>query len=154
MNRDRLIKVLFVTFIVTLTIAIIGVTYSYFALQIEGSGKDIVVDTGDLRLKYTDNTPLTLSNSVPGDSVTKTITVENIGGKDVKYSLYWDNLLNEILRNELTLKMECKSYTGYGTSSQAESGTCNNIEKAVPLAYDRIDSNIKTNISIDPGITQ
>ena len=145
---------LFVTFIVTLTIAIIGVTYSYFALQIEGSGKDIVVDTGDLRLKYTDNTPLTLSNSVPGDSVTKTITVENISGKDVKYSLYWDNLLNEMLRNELTLNMECKSYTGYGTSSQAESGTCDNIEKTVPLAYDRIDSNIKTNISIDPGITQ
>lgn len=153
MNRDRVIKVLFVTFIVTLSIAIIGFTYSYFALQIEGSGKNIVVDTGDLRLKYTDNTALALSNAVPGDSVTKTITVANIGGKDVKYSLYWDNLLNEILRNELTLKMECKSYTNYGETTQAESGTCDDIEKAVPLAYDRIDSNIKTNISIGKGIT-
>ena len=153
MNNKKTKDYFFVGTVIFLCLVLIGVSYAYFKLQIEGTGKDIVMDTGDLRLRYTDGAEITLNNAFPGDTVTKKVTVENIGTKDVKYSLYWDNLLNEILRNELTLKMECKSYKNYGESIQEESGLCDDIEKVVPLAYDRIDSNIKTNISIGAGIT-
>lgn len=40
--------------IILLLLAIVGVSYAYFRLQIEGFGKDVVMDTGDLRLRYTD----------------------------------------------------------------------------------------------------
>lgn len=39
------------------------------------------ISIGDLRLKYTDNMNLTMENALPGDSITKTFTVENIGTK-------------------------------------------------------------------------
>ena len=136
-----------------LLIVLIGATYAYFRLQIEGSGKDIVLDTGDLRLRYTDGSIITLNNAMPGDTVTKTVTVENIGTRNVTYNLYWSDLINTIERYELHASLECKSYTGYGTSSQAEDGTCETINRAVPISDVSSSSLIKNNLPISVGVT-
>lgn len=47
------------------------------------------MSTGDLRLEYKDETELKLENAVPGDTISKVITVKNIGTKNATYSLYW-----------------------------------------------------------------
>ena len=149
MKRNNIIKILLVSFITLILLSIFSYTYAFFSLQIEGTGKDIVMSTGDLRLEYKDETKLKFENAVPGDTISKVITVKNIGTKNVSYSLYWGNLINTIDNYELHVTLDCKSYTNYGEETQTESGTCENIYRAVPISDTVTTGNIKGNISID-----
>ncbi len=146
-------KIILIALIITLTLSIIGVAYAYFGLEVEGTGKDIVMDTGDLRLEYMDDTELSLVGATPGDSISKTITVKNVGTRNVAYTLYWGDLINTIENFELHITMECKSYKNYGTDTQEESGTCDRIYRAVPMSDTITSGTIKNNISIDVGVT-
>ena len=151
MNNKK--KIILIALITTLLLAIIGVAYAYFGLEVEGTGKDIVMDTGDLRLEYMDDTELSLVGATPGDSISKTITVKNVGTRKVAYTLYWGDLINTIENFELHITMECKSYINYGTDTQEESGTCDRIYRAVPISDTVTSGTIKNNISIDVGVT-
>ena len=153
MKQDNTIKIFLISLITLVLLSIFGFTYAYFSLEIEGTPKDIVMTTGDLRLEYKDETKLSLADAVPGDSISKVITVKNVGTKNATYSLYWGNLINTIENYELHVTLNCKSYTNYGETTQTESGTCDNIYRAVPISSTLTTSNIKGNISIDPNIT-
>ena len=153
MKRNNITKIILVSAITLILLSIFSYTYAFFSLQIEGTGKDIVMSTGDLRLEYKDETELKFENAVPGDTISKVITVKNIGTKNVSYSLYWGNLINTIDNYELHVTLDCKSYTNYGEETQTESGTCENIYRAVPISDTVTTGNIKGNISIDPNIT-
>ena len=146
-------KIILIALIITLTLGIIGVAYAYFGLEVEGTGKDIVMDTGDLRLEYMDDTELSLVGATPGDSISKKITVKNVGTRKVAYTLYWGDLINTIENFELHITMECKSYKNYGTDTQEEIGTCDRIYRAVPMSDTITSGTIKSNISIDVGVT-
>ena len=154
MKSDKIIKITVISAIIFLFLSILGLTYAYFSLEIEGTPKDIVMTTGDLRLEYKDETELKLDGAFPGDSVSKVVTVKNVGTVSVVYSLYWGDLINTIENFELHVTLDCKSYINYGESNQTESGTCDNIYRAVPISNTTTTGNIKGNISIEPGITQ
>ena len=153
MKQDNIIKIFLISLITLVLLSIFGFTYAYFSLEIEGTPKDIVMTTGDLRLEYKDETELSLADAVPGDSISKVITVKNVGTKNATYSLYWGNLINTIENYELHVTLNCKSYTNYGETTQTESGTCDNIYRAVPISDTVTTGTIKGNISIDPQIT-
>ena len=153
MNNKYITKILLVTFIITLALAVIGMSYAYFELKIKQSQELTILDTGDLRLRYTDNMDLTLNDALPGDSIVKTLTVENIGDKKVSYNIVWSNLINTINDYDLQLDMKCKSYKNYNTSSQIESGNCDSFYKAVPYTETSISKDIRRNNEIDTGIT-
>ena len=153
MKRDNIIKILLIFFSILVLLSILGYAYAYFSLRIEGTPKDVIVSTGDLRLEYKDETELKLDGAFPGDSVKKVVTVKNVGTKNVTYSLYWGDLINTIGNYELHVTLDCKSYTNYGETTQAESGTCDNIYRAVPMSDTVTTGTIKGNISIDPKIT-
>ena len=153
MKSDKIIKITVVLSIMFLLLSILALTYAYFSLEIEGNPKDIVMSTGDLRLEYKDETELKLDGAIPGDSISKVITVKNVGTKNVAYSLYWGDLINTIENYELHVTLNCKSYTNYGEETQTESGTCENIYRAVPISDTITTGNIKGSISIDPNIT-
>ena len=153
MKSDKIIKITVVSSITFLLLSILALTYAYFSLEIEGNPKDIVMSTGDLRLEYKDETELKLDGAFPGESISKTITVKNVGTKNVAYSLYWGDLINTIENYELHVTLNCKSYTNYGEDTQTESGTCDSIYRAVPISDTITTGNIKGNISIDPNIT-
>ena len=154
MKNIRTFKILLISLLTMLVLSIIGLTYAYFSLEIEGTGKDISMTAGDLRLIYKDETDLKLTDAVPGDEVSKVITVTNAGTRSAKYSLYWGDLINTIENFELHATLDCKSYTNYGETTQTENGTCDKIYRAVPISNTTTTGNIKGNISIDPGITQ
>ena len=46
---------------------------------------------------------LTLNDALPGDSIAKTLTVENIGDKKVSYNIVWNDLINTINNYDLHL---------------------------------------------------
>ena len=87
MKKEYIMKTILVIFVITLSLAVIGFSYAYFSTEITGEGKYVTLDTANLKLKYTDNTVLSLNNTLPGDSITKTFTVENIGTKKVSYNM-------------------------------------------------------------------
>ena len=151
--KSNITKLSIITIISLFTLAVIGLSYAYFSTEIIGEGKYVTLDTANLKLKYTDNTVLSLDNAIPGDFVTKTFTVENIGTKKVSYNIVWNNLINTINNYDLQLDMKCKSYKDYNTSSKVESGECSSFYKAVPYTETSISKDIKRNNEIDIGIT-
>ena len=157
MKNINAIKITLISLLTMVVLSIIGLTYAYFSLEIEGTGKDISMTAGDLRLIYKDETDLKLTDAVPGDEVSKVITVTNAGTRSAKYSLYWGDLINTIENFELHATLDCKSYTNYGETTQTESGSCDSIYRAVPIINPAVGSgmnkNIKSNISIEPNIT-
>ena len=138
---------------IVLLLGVIGISYAYFTMNIVQNQKLTVLNSGDLKLRYTDNTELSLENALPGDSIVKTFTVENIGSKKVSYNIIWNNLINTINNYDLQLDMKCKSYKDYNTSSKTESGECKSFYKAVPYTETSISKDIKRNNEIDTGIT-
>ena len=152
MNNKR-VNVLVLLIIFTSLLGVIGFTYSYFSLEVDGSSKDIIMNTGDLRLKYEDNNILSLENALPGDYITKTMVITNIGNKKTSYNLVWKDLINEINYFDLHLDVKCKSYKNYGESNQEEYGECKSFYKAVPYSEIKIDKVIKRDIEIEVGIT-
>lgn len=153
MNNKYITKILLVTFIITFALTVTGMSYAYFELNIKQTQELTILNTGDLRLRYTDNMDLTLNDAMPGDSIVKTFTVENIGDKKVSYNIVWKDLINTIDNYDLHLDMKCKSYKNYGTNSQVESGSCDSFYKAAPYAETSISKDIKRNNEIDTGIT-
>lgn len=152
--KNRVVKTMIIVLSITLLFGVISFSYAYFSLEIEGSSKDIVLATGDLRLKYTDISTLSLENALPGDSITKTLTVENIGTKDTSYNIVWRDLINQINYYDLHLDMKCKSYKNYGKDTQEEYGECKSFYKAVPYTETKINKDIKRDIEIEVGVTQ
>ncbi|UKI57439.1 MAG: CalY family protein [Clostridium sp.] len=129
-----------------LVLAILGVSYAWFAAIITGNdtAKNNKVVTGDLELTYTDTNEISLDNVIPGDSFTKEVSVKNTGTLDAKYNLVWQELTNGITNDELVIEATCKRLNSSGT----EEGTCESIsQKAVS------SNKIKSNISIEPGVT-
>ena len=153
MKNKRIVKIIFIVMMIALLLGVIGISYAYFTMNIVQNQKLTVLNSGDLKLRYTDNTELSLENALPGDSIVKTFTVENIGSKKVSYNIIWNNLINTINNYDLQLDMKCKSYKDYNTSSKTESGKCSSFYKAVPYTETSISKDIKRNNEIDTGIT-
>ena len=135
-----------IVLILVLVLAILGVSYAWFAAIITGNdtAKNNKVVTGDLELTYIDTNEISLDNAIPGDSFTKEVSVKNTGTLDAKYNLVWQSLTNTITNDELVIEATCKRLNSSGT----EEGTCESIsQKAVS------SNKIKINIAIEPGIT-
>ncbi len=138
-------KTIFIMFLTIIFISSVGLSYSYFSNTIgQKDVKDQVVQTGTLELTYTDSPQIIMNNIKPGNTLTKNITVKNTGTLDTAYNLVWQELTNEITRNEMIISAACERLN---SNNQVE-GTCEGIdEKAINLKI------IKRNISIESGIT-
>ena len=139
-------KILFGTFIALLLLLTTGLSYAYFSTSVSGNddAKDVVVETGTLKLVYTDSPEIVAEHIKPGWTTTKIVTVKNTGTLDTAYNLVWQELTNEITNNELVISASCERLN----SSNVVDGTCESITES------SVGSNkIKKNISIESGIT-
>ena len=149
--KNNITKLSIITIISLFMLAVIGFSYAYFSTEVKGEGKNIVLETGDLKLRYTDDSSMSLNDALPGDSIVRTFKVENIGSKKVSYNILWNNLINTINNYDLHLDMKCKSYN---SNTLEESGTCDSFYKAVPYSEASTSKSIKKDIEIDTNITQ
>ena len=149
--KNRVIKILIILFSITSVLGVIGFSYAYFSTEVKGEGKNIVLETGNLKLRYTDDSSMSLNDALPGDSIVRTFKVENIGSKKVSYNILWNNLINTINNYDLQIDMKCKSYN---SNTLEESGTCDSFYKAVPYSETSTSKSIKKDIEIDTNITQ
>lgn len=84
----------------------LGISYAWFSTIIEGNenAKKQYVQTGDLKLTYTDTDTLSIDNAFPGDTYEKIVSVKNTGTANANYSLVWQELTNNIINNELVIE--------------------------------------------------
>ena len=143
--KDNDKKMLFGIGIVFLFLATVGFSYAYFSNAIANKDvKDQVVETGTLKLIYTDGPQIIMNNIKPGDTVTKTVYVANTGTLDAVYNLIWQELTNEITNDEMLIKGTC---TRMNSTTEAEEGTCEGVDNT-PIT----SNNIKRIINIEPNI--
>ena len=140
-------KKIYIMLVVSILLTVIGVSLAYFSLNIIGNdtAKYNTITTGNLSLTYNDTSELSFDNALPGDSITKTITVKNTGTEEVSYNLVWQELTNTITNNELVIEGTCKNLN----SSNTEDGKCSAISKKAVK-----EGNVTSNITIKPGYTQ
>ena len=106
--------------IVIVLLLLLGLTYGFYLTRINGnsSDKSVTVSLANLELTYSDGNGLVESNNmIPGESITKTFTVENTGNKKViNYLIYLEDVINTFEdKNDLKVTLTCTS----------NSGTCN-----------------------------
>ena len=137
-------KILYGMFLIFTFILVTGLTYAFFSQTITGNdiAETINVTTTELKLNFTDGKYIELKEAMPGDSITKTFSVENTGTEIGYYKINWQEFNNKINDDELQVEFTCKSYKG-----STESGTCSNLTREA--AYNR---DLKSNIEIASGI--
>ena len=105
MNNKKKI-VLLSTILFTILIAVLYVSYAYFAATVSGNetAKKTVLSTKVLKVEYSDGTETLTTNQdgyfIPGSTITKTFTVKNTGNAKVNFSINLTDVTNEFTRTE------------------------------------------------------
>ena len=76
MKNKLITNIIVLMLTITSILGIIGFSYAYFNTDVSGEGKYITLDTAELKLRYTDDVTMSLTNAIPGDKIEKTFTVE------------------------------------------------------------------------------
>ena len=73
-----------------------GVSYAYFSAKIKENNKtETVLKSNELNLIFNGVKEISAPSMIPGDSFTKTFTVENTSNRAVDYNIYLQNITNE-----------------------------------------------------------
>ena len=106
MKKKKLLIPVIASIITVLILS--GVSYAFYSARIKENNKtETVIKTNELTIKYTGTQEINVDNIVPGDSMTKTFTVENTSNVPVTYNIYLENITNEFNEDLVyTLKEE------------------------------------------------
>ena len=142
-------KKTFIISILIVFITIIGVSYAFFSSNVIGTGKDNIVSAGSLSLHFEDGDEMTISDAYPGDKIEKIFTITNTGTLTTSYTMWWKDLTNTYINDELVMSLECNSYKILD-GEKTKFGSCENLEETVIGTESKVP--IKSNIQIEDGI--
>ena len=132
--------------VASLLVVVLSVTLAYFTAQIIGKGKDVTINSADLKIIFTDSDgSISGTNIEPGKwNVTKTFTIENKSNETYKYNIVIQDLINTFVT---------KGYLQYKITST--NGGYNMTEfKDVPKSSAPKDTILAYSVSIPVGVTQ
>ena len=79
-----------------MVLGILGYTFAYFSASVKENNKtETIIKTNELKLVFTGVKEITAENMIPGDSFTKTFTVENPSNVATTYNIYMEDITNE-----------------------------------------------------------
>ncbi len=132
--------------VASLLVVVLSVTLAYFTAQIIGKGKNVTINSADLKIIFTDSDgSISGTNIEPGKwNVTKTFTIENKSNETYKYNIVIQDLVNTFVT---------EGYLQYKITST--NGGYNMTEfKDVPKSEIATDTILAYSASIDVGVTQ
>ena len=132
--------------VASLLVVVLSVTLAYFTAQIIGKGKNVTINSADLKIIFTDSDgSISGSNIEPGKwNVTKTFTIENKSNETYKYNIVIQDLVNTFVT---------EGYLQYKITST--NGGYNMTEfKDVPKSSAPKDTILAYSVSIPVGLTQ
>ena len=132
--------------VASLLVVVLSVTLAYFTAQIIGKGKNVTINSADLKIIFTDSDgSISGTNIEPGKwNVTKTFTIENKSNETYKYNIVIQNLVNTFVT---------EGYLQYKITST--NGGYNMAEfKDIPKSSIATDTILAYSVSIPAGVTQ
>ena len=132
--------------VASLLVVVLSVSLAWFTAQIIGKGKNVTINSADLKIIFTDSDgSISGTNIEPGKwNVTKTFTIENKSNETYKYNIVIQNLVNTFVTN---------GYLQYKITST--NGGYNMTEfKDVPKSETATDTILAYSVSIPVGVTQ
>ena len=132
--------------VASLLVVVLSVTLAYFTAQIIGKGKNVTINSADLKIIFTDSDgSISGTNIEPGKwNVTKTFTIENKSNETYKYNIVIQDLVNTFVTN---------GYLQYKITST--NGGYNMTEfQDVPKSETATDTTLAYSASVDVGVTQ
>ena len=132
--------------VASLLVVVLSVTLAYFTAQIIGKGKDVTINSADLKIIFTDSDgSISGSNIEPGKwNVTKTFTIENKSNETYKYNIVIQDLVNTFVT---------EGYLQYKITSTNEGYNMTEF-KDVPKSETAKDTILAYSVSIPVGVTQ
>ena len=132
--------------VASLLVVVLSVTLAYFTAQIIGKGKDVTINSADLKIIFTDSDgSISGTNIEPGKwNVTKTFTIENKSNETYKYNIVIQNLINTFVTN---------GYLQYKITS-TNGGYNMTVFKDVPKSETATDTILAYSVSIPEAVTQ
>ena len=132
--------------ILSLLVVVLSVSLAYFTAQIIGKGKNVTINSADLKIIFTDSDgSISGSNIEPGKwDVTKTFTIENKSNETYKYNIIIQDLVNTFVTT---------GYLQYKITS-ADGGYNMTEFKEVPKSETATDTILAYSVSIPVGVTQ
>ena len=110
-NEKKVIIEIVISFI--LLLLFIGVAYSYYVFTATQNSNEIGVSAGRIAIEYKDcieenqEDCADISASLkPGEYITKTFSIENIGTGTLEYDLNFSSILNTFLNDDLIYTLE------------------------------------------------
>ena len=132
--------------IVSLLVVVLSVSLAYFTAQIIGKGKNVTINSADLKIIFTDSDgSISGTNIEPGKwNVTKTFTIENKSNETYKYNIVIQDLVNTFVTNGYLQYKITSTNNGYNMTEF----------KDVPKSETATDTILAYSASIDVGVTQ
>ena len=138
MNKRKTL-IIGLSFAIFVVFAMVGLTYAFFTASVGGNreASSTIVETAELKLVFNGTEIIQMEEALPGQSVTKTFTVENKGNTEIEYIIDITDVINEFQSGDLV-------YTLTSTNAGA---TAN--KEVLPTS----DKTLKT-ATIAPGVVQ
>ena len=132
--------------VASLLVVILSVTLAYFTAQIIGKGKNVTINSADLKIIFTDSDgSISGTNIEPGKwNVTKKFTIENKSNETYKYNIVIQDLVNKFVTNGYLQYKITSTNNGYNMTEF----------KDVPKSETATDTILAYSASIDVGVTQ
>ena len=132
--------------VASLLVVVLSVTLAYFTAQIIGKGKNVTINSADLKIIFTDSDgSISGTNIEPGKwNVTKTFTIENKSNETYKYNIVIQDLVNTFVTNGYLQYKITSTNNGYNMTKF----------KDVPKSETATDTILAYSVSIPVGVTQ
>ena len=132
--------------VASLLVVVLSVTLAYFTAQIIGKGKNVTINSADLKIIFTDSDgSISGTNIEPGKwNVTKTFTIENKSNETYKYNIVIQDLVNTFVTNGYLQYKITSTNSGYNMTEF----------KDVPKSETATDTILAYSVSIPVGVTQ
>ena len=132
--------------VASLLVVVLSVTLAYFTAQIIGKGKNVTINSADLKIIFTDSDgSISGTNIEPGKwNVTKTFTIENKSNETYKYNILIQNLVNTFVTNGYLQYKITSTNNGYNMTEF----------KDIPKSSAPKDTILAYSVVIPNGVTQ
>ena len=132
--------------VASLLVVVLSVTLAYFTAQIIGKGKNVTINSADLKIIFTDSDgSISGTNIEPGKwNVTKTFTIENKSIETYKYNIVIQDLVNTFVTEGYLQYKITSDNNGYSTQGYLD----------VPKSETAKDTILAYSASIEVGVTQ
>ena len=103
MEKNKIV-IIVGTIILTLTITLVGISYSFFTNDIVNDGVNSTTNiiSANLNVSYSGGKDIKIANITAGDSFIKNIKISNDSNLEMKYNILMDNVVNTY-NNQATL---------------------------------------------------